>query len=85
MLSKTAKFILWLNSIPLCIIYTYTHTHTHTLSLSLSHTHTHPRLLGPFITDRNLGCFHVLAIVDNAAVNIEIHVSFQINIFVFFG
>lgn len=55
----------------------------HTLSLSLTHTHT--RLLGPFITDRNLVCFRVLNIVDNAAVNIEIHISFQINIFVFFG
>ena len=77
MLSKTGKFILWLKSIPLCIIYTYT--------LSLSLTHTHTRLLGPFITDRNLVCFRVLNIVDNAAVNIEIHISFQINIFVFFG
>ena len=28
--------------------------------------------------DRHLGCFHVLAIVNSAAVNIEVHVSFQI-------
>ena len=33
--------------------------------------------------DGRLGCFHVTAIVNSAAVNIEVHVSFQI--MVFFG
>ena len=28
--------------------------------------------------DGRLGCFHVLAIVDSAAVNIEVHVSFSV-------
>ena len=28
--------------------------------------------------DRHLGCFHVLAIINSAAMNIEVHVSFQI-------
>ena len=31
--------------------------------------------------DGYLGCFHVLAIVDSAAVNIGVHASFQITIF----
>ena len=35
--------------------------------------------------DGHLGCFHVLAIVNSAAMNIEVHVSFQIRVFVFSG
>ena len=35
--------------------------------------------------DGHFGCFHVLATVNSAAVNIEVHVSFQIRISVFSG
>ena len=34
--------------------------------------------------DGHLGCFHILAIVNNAAVNIEVHVSFWVSDFFFF-
>ena len=32
-----------------------------------------------------LGCFHVLAITNNAAVNMGEHVSYQVSVFIFFG
>ena len=31
------------------------------------------------------GCFHILATVYNAAINIGVHISFQVNAFLFFG
>jgi len=33
----------------------------------------------------HFGCFHSLAIVNSAAMNIGVHVSFQISVFIFFG
>ena len=41
--------------------------------------------LYPFISDRHLGYFFVLAIINNAAMKIEVYVSFQSSTFSFFG
>jgi len=35
--------------------------------------------------DRHLGCFHILAIVDNAQVNTDVQISFLCAVFFSFG
>ena len=42
-------------------------------------------LLYPFVSHWTFGSFSNLAIIDNVAVNMEVHVSLRINIFSFFG
>ena len=35
--------------------------------------------------EKYMGCFHVLATIQSAAINIGVHISFQIRVFIFFG
>ena len=56
------------------ILYTHTHTHTHIYHIYFIHSSVN----GHFV------CFHTLAVINNAAMNIAEHVSFQINVFWFF-
>ena len=65
-----AKFFLWLNNM------THTHTHIH------SHTHTHHIFFSLYLSvDGNVGCIHILATSNNAAMNTEVHASSQISVF----
>ena len=45
------------------VIYIHTHTHTHIFFIHSS-------------VDGHLGCFHVLATVSSATMNIGVHISF---------
>ena len=64
-------FLLWLSNIPLCI----GTTTSLSIQLLMDNFHGLMEFVDGFLP---IGCFHVLAIVNSAAMNIGIHVSFSI-------
>lgn len=47
--------------------------------------HIHCNFFTNSSTNEHLGCFYVLAIINNAVVNMREHVSFLVSVFIFFG
>ena len=59
-------------------IYIYTHTHTHTYIYIYTHIHTHTHIFIHSSVIGQVGCFHIFAVVNSAAMNIVVNVSFLI-------
>ena len=77
------NFVLFFSqgSIPI-YIYIYIYLYIYTIAYGIYVYHSffiHSSVEG------NLGCFHILAIVNNVAITIGVPVSFQISVYVYFG
>ena len=84
MLLQMAVFhsLLCLSNIPLCVC-VYVCMYIHVCVYIYVFVHIHHIFLSQLSVHGYFSCFHVLAVVNSAAVNIGVHVSFQIRVFLF--
>ena len=75
---------LWLSNIPLYIFYIYIYIiYIYIYNIYYIYIYTHYIFLNQSSVDGHLGGSHVLAIINSAAINIGVHVSFWISVFIF--
>ena len=64
---------LWLSNIPLYIPLHYTNTHTHIHIYTYTYIY-HFFFIHLYGDGQDIDCFHILATVNNAAMNIQVHI-----------
>ena len=76
------SFFLWLSSIPLCVcVHTYIYVCVYIYVYIYIYIYkSHIFLIHPYV-DGHLGCIHVLAVGNSAAMNIGMHVYFRSVVF----
>ena len=65
-------------------IYIHVYMHIYYIHVYTYVIYTHHSFYINSSTDGHLGCFHILTVINNAAVTTAVPISFQISVFIFF-